>query len=215
MDRKMNSSHLLKSLSSSTQSCNSVCASHPPNLNLLFSPMKISLCFLRLELRPPVTMTTKLAAARARQVSTSTFIFHRSPCQNRLSSGIPSTATPPLFHLQVPAVQASCWLKPVVLVRHPTAAGRFHSHTARLPNKANTWGRSGSVLSLACTSAAHACAAQSPAEHPSGDGLQKPSAVPPLCPFTALSLSVCLLYLWFCETLYLWLKSIWIYSSRQ
>lgn len=72
-----------------------LCASYPPNVNLLFSPRKTSLCFLRPELRPPVTMATRLATARARQVSTSTFMFYRSPCHSAHSASILPAGTPP------------------------------------------------------------------------------------------------------------------------
>lgn len=74
---------------------NLCCSSHPPNLNLLFSSKKTSFCFLRPELRPPVTMATTLAAARSRQVTAPGFIFHRLPLHHCHGVSIPATAGPP------------------------------------------------------------------------------------------------------------------------
>lgn len=67
--------------------------SHPPNLNLLFSPRKTSLCFLRLVLRPAVAMATKLATARARQLIASTFIAHRFLWRSGCNSSISTTSS--------------------------------------------------------------------------------------------------------------------------
>lgn len=78
--------------------------SHPPNLNLLFSPRKTSLCFLRLVLRPAVAMATKLATARARQLIPSTFIAHRLLWRSGCDSSI-STTSSSMLHLQLFAVR--------------------------------------------------------------------------------------------------------------
>lgn len=70
---------------------------HLPNLNMPFSPRKTSLCFLRPECLPPVTIATRLAVARAQQVSTSTFMVHRGQHPTRLR-----------------------WLTPALWVEHPS-----------------------------------------------------------------------------------------------
>lgn len=68
--------------------------SHPPNLNLLFSPRKTSLCFLRPEPRPPpLAVPTRPAVARAKQVNSGSFMV-QTATSHHSGQVVPSGATP-------------------------------------------------------------------------------------------------------------------------